>query len=205
MTTGGEGGMIVTNDQTLWETMWSLKDHGKSLSKMSETGSGSVFRWVHDEIGTNWRLTEMQSAIGRVQLRRLPDWLSQRRANAQVLTERMEQMDLLRVTRPPAHLGHAYYKYYAFVRPDLLNKSWTRERVIDEIRSQGVPCFSGSCPEIYLEQSFQNRGLGPPQRLPNAKFLGETSLMFLCHPTMNEADMHRVCDIVSEVCADAKR
>ena len=66
MTTGGEGGMVTTNDQGLWSVMWSFKDHGKSWEAVYERDHPPGFRWVHDSFGTNWRMTEMQAAIGRI-------------------------------------------------------------------------------------------------------------------------------------------
>ena len=72
MTTAGEGGMVTTNSDELWNTMWSLKDHGKSYDAVYHREHAPGFRWLHESFGTNWRLTEIQSAIGRLQLRKLP-------------------------------------------------------------------------------------------------------------------------------------
>jgi hypothetical protein len=203
MTTAGEGGMLVTNGRTLWSRAWAYKDHGKSFEAVYERVHPPGFRWLHESFGTNWRMTEVQAAIGRVQLRRLPEWLDRRRRNAAVLTDRLQAIPALRVTRPPNHAGHAYYKYYAFVRPERLAEGWDRDRILAAITAQGVACFSGSCSEIYREKAFDGTGLAPAERLPVARALGETALMLLVHPTLSEADMARTARVVEDVCAEA--
>lgn len=203
MTTAGEGGMLVTNDRALWSRAWAYKDHGKSFEAVYERVHPPGFRWLHESFGTNWRMTEIQAAIGRVQLRRLPGWLDRRRRNAAILTERLQAIPALRVTRPPNHAGHAYYKYYAFVRPERLAEGWDRDRILTAIAAEGVACFSGSCSEIYREKAFDGTGLTPAERLPVARALGETALMFLVHPTLSEADIARTARVVEDVCAEA--
>ncbi len=205
MTTGGEGGMLLINDEALWEKAWAYKDHGKSYDAVYHRQHPSGFRWLHESLGTNWRLTEMQAAIGRRQLRKLPDWVAARRRNAAVLTAAFSGMPGLRVTLPPENVLHAYYKYYVFVRPELLKPGWDRDRIMNEVTALGAPCFSGSCSEVYLEKAFDGNGLRPAARLPVAKELGETSLMFLVHPTLTEADMRRVAEIVGKVMVEATR
>jgi dTDP-4-amino-4,6-dideoxygalactose transaminase len=158
---------------------------------------------LHESFGTNWRLTEMQSAIGRVVLRKLPRWAAIRRRNAALLTAAFGAIPALRVTVPPPGIEHAYYKYYTFVKPEHLRPGWTRDRIMSEVTKRGTPCFSGSCSEIYLEKAFDLPGLRPAERLPVARELGETSLMFLVHPTLSEADMSRMAATVAEVMAEA--
>lgn len=199
MTTGGEGGMLTTNSREIWEKAWSFKDHGKSYDTVYNRQHPPGFRWLHESFGTNWRMTEMQSSIGRVMLKRLPDWIAIRRRNADILTRCFTRIPALRVTVPPRDIGHAYYKYYAFVRPEQLKDGWNRDRVMEAICAEGIPCFSGSCSEIYLEQAFSGAGLQPSQRLKTAKELGEISLMFLVHPTLSEGDMNDTCLAVEKV------
>ena len=214
MTTGGEGGMLTTNDHGLWERAWAFKDHGKSYDAVYNRQHAPGFRWLHESFGTNWRLTEMQSAIGRMQLRKLPDWTRIRNRHAAILTESFSKIPALRVTIPPPEIGHGYYKYYVFVRPEMLknrdvdnskfkiqnsklNVNWDRDRIMAAINAEGIPCFSGSCSEIYREKAFE--GLRPAERLPVARELGHTSLMFLVHPTLNEQDMVDTCRAVKKV------
>ena len=208
VTTGGEGGMVVTDDEDLWNRLWSLKDHGKRHSTVySEQPAGNRygFRWLHESFGTNARMTEFQSAIGRQQLRLLPEWLKIRRRHASRLTSCFEELPAMRTTLPDARCSHAYYKYYAFVRPDQLKSGWSRDRIMAEISELGVPCFSGSCSEVYLEKAFDNTGFAPPGRLPVARELGETSLMFLVHPTLGDEEIDETCSAVRQVMNAATR
>lgn len=205
MTTGGEGGMLTTNSREVWAKAWSYKDHGKSYDAVYHREHPPGFRWLHESFGTNWRMTEMQAAIGRVQLRKLPRWVEARWRNAAILTERFARLPALRVTVPPEDVGHAYYKYYVFVCPERLKSGWNRDRVMEAINAEGIPCFSGSCSEIYREKAFTDRGWGPPERLPVARELGETSLMFLVHPTLSEKDMRDTARAVEKVLRAAAR
>jgi dTDP-4-amino-4,6-dideoxygalactose transaminase len=188
MSTGGEGGMLTTNDDELWERAWSFKDHGKDHDAAHKEQTSTGFRWLHDSFGTNWRLTEMQAAIGRSLLAKLPGQLEVRRRNANILSRRFGTLPALRVTIPPEEIGHAYYKYYVFLRPEWLRSEWSRDHLLRAIVAEGIPCFSGSCSEIYLEKAFP-QDMRPAQRLQVARQLGETSLMFLVHPTLSEQDM----------------
>lgn len=199
ITTGGEGGLLALNDPEVWAKAWAYKDHGKSYDAVYNRQHAPGFRWLHESFGTNWRMLEVQAAIGRIQLRKLPKWIEQRRANAAILTQAFSSIPALRVTRVPDELYHSYYKYYVFVKQKQLKADWSRDRIMTEITASGVPCFSGSCSEIYLEKAFTNAGLAPAQRLPVAKALGETSLMFLVHPTLSSADMQFVANTVTEV------
>lgn len=199
MTTGGEGGMLTTNNEQLWRRAWEFKDHGKSYDAVYNRQHPPGFRWLHESFGTNWRLTEMQSAIGRVQLGKLNEWKMVRQSNAAILTEAFSKISALRVTVPPLEIGHAYYKYYVFVRPERLKAGWDRDRIMAAISAEGIPCYSGSCSEIYREKAFERAGLALSSSLPVAKELGETSLMFLVHPTLAESDMYDTCNAVDKV------
>lgn len=204
MTTAGEGGMVTTNSAELWSSMWSLKDHGKSYDAVYNRQHSLGFRWLHESFGTNWRLTEVQSAIGRLQLQKLPLWVETRRRYGAILSACFAELPGLRVTTPPEHIGHSYYKYYAFVRLDALRKGWDRDRILATVVERGVPCFSGSCSEIYLEKAFPLE-LRPKSALPIAHRLGETSLMFLVHPTLKLEQIARACEVVRQVMCEAAR
>lgn len=205
ITTGGEGGMVTTNDPQLWSAMWSLKDHGKSYQAVYEREHPSGFRWVHESFGTNWRMTEMQAAIGRIQLKRMAEWNRRRTENASRLSDAFGLCPGLRVALPPTHIKHAWYKYYTYVRPDFLKSGWCRDRILAEIVAAGIPCYSGSCSEVYLEKAFNGTGFRPAERLPVARDLGETSLMFPVHPTLTDADIANTCEVVQAVMAKATR
>jgi dTDP-4-amino-4,6-dideoxygalactose transaminase len=238
MTTGGEGGMVTCNDELLWLAMWSYKDHGKSYAAVYECEHPPGFRWLHESFGTNWRMIEMQAAIGRIQLRRMKAWTDARNANAMAIREAMlpfageggvvrvpemwcaqcpslrggaadaaiqEADGSPRASGPRDDEGdvcschHACYKFYAYVRPENFAAGWSRDRILEEINARGVPCYSGSCSEIYLEKAFDDSGFRPVERLPVAKELGETSLMFLVHPTLADTEIRKAQDVVTEV------
>ena len=203
MTTGGEGGMVTTNDRELWSRMWAYKDHGKSWEAVYEREHLPGFRWLHESFGTNWRMTEMQAAIGRIQLRRMPDWAERRRANCEAIWQAARECKGLRVPDVPEHIGHAGYKCYVFVEPTTLKPGWDRNRVMSEIVSAGVPCFSGSCSEVYFEKAIQDAGMAPAERLPVARELGDTSLMFLVHPTLTADEIKLTCEVLARVMKEA--
>ena len=203
ITTGGEGGLLATRDESLWSRAWSFKDHGKSYAQMFRTDHPPGFRWVHESFGTNFRMTEMQAAIGRLQLRKLDGWVARRRANAERLATGLADVAALRIPAPPAHVAHAFYKFYGFLDLARLKSGWTRERIIQQIVERGVACFSGSCSEVYLERAFDGMRSRPLERLPVARELGETSLMFLVHPTLTAEDIDRTVSVARDVLARA--
>ena len=232
MTTGGEGGMVTTNDKTLWQAMWSYKDHGKSYEAVYERQHPPGFRWLHESFGTNWRMLEMQAVIGRIQLKRMKAWTLQRRQNASRIVDALIPFagDTGAIRLPKLHCDgctsscisastsgsgqcasdvcasgcmHACYRFYAYVRPANLAIGWTRDRVVESITALGVPCYQGGCSEVYLEKAFDGTGWRPESRLPNARQLGETSLMFLVHPTLTDAEMDKTVSAIESVIADA--
>lgn len=203
ISTGGEGGMVVTNDPEIARRVWSFKDHGKNPDLISQPHNGLGFRWLHDTLGSNWRMTEMQAAIGRCQLRKLAGWVAARRRNAAILDGALRGLPSLVVPEAPADVEPSYYKYYVFVRPERLQPGWDRDRLQAAINAAGVPCFVGSCSEVYLEKAFAAPGMHPESPLPNARRLGETSLMFQVHPTLTAADMAQIAATVREVIARA--
>jgi dTDP-4-amino-4,6-dideoxygalactose transaminase len=203
MTTGGEGGMVTTNDRELWSKMWSLKDHGKSWEAVYERQHAPGFRWLHESFGTNWRMMEVQAVIGRIQLQRMADWHEKRLDNAQKIWDCASQLDGLRVPVIPKQIMHAAYKCYVFVAPECLKEGWSRDRILSEISARGVPCFSGSCSEVYFEKAFDVTGWRPAVRLRIAKALGEDSLMFMVHPTLTSDEIAKTCEVLTEVMHEA--
>jgi len=209
ITTGGEGGMVTTDDRDLWSRMWSFKDHGKSWEAVYEREHPPGFRWVHESFGTNWRMTEIQAAIGRIQLGKMAEWSAAREANASFLHQALATFTGQRgAVRAPAlsslpQMGnnsrHAYYKFYAYVQPDKLSKGWTRDRIVSEITQRGVPCYQGSCSEVYLEKAFDGTPWRPEKALSAARELGETSFMFLVHPTLKQDELGKAAKTIVEV------
>ncbi len=210
MTTGGEGGMVTTNDEAVWRAMWAYKDHGKSYEAVYECSHPSGFRWLHESFGTNWRMMEMQAVIGRIQLKRMPNWTAQRTAHAaRIRAALMPFSGEQGVIRVPVFdqpdSAHAYYKFYASVRPENLASGWTRDRIVETINARGVPCYQGSCSEVYLENAFDGTPWRPVERLSVAKALGETSVMFLVHPTLKDDEIEKSASVIESILWAASR
>ncbi|QDQ40010.1 DegT/DnrJ/EryC1/StrS family aminotransferase [Legionella geestiana] len=203
ITTGGEGGMITTSDRQIFEKIWSLKDHGKNHEKAHQEPVSGIYRWLHDSFGTNWRMTEMQAAIGRIQLQKLNQWVHIRQKYATILNRAFSRIPALRVTLPPEDIHHAYYKYYVFIRPELLQPGWDRNRIIQAVQAEGIQCMVGSCPTIHHEKAFAHAAVKIEGAFDNAVRLGETSLMFLVHPTLSEDYIHRTVHVLTTVMDEA--
>lgn len=216
MTLGGEGGMVTTNDKALWSAMWSYKDHGKSYEAVYERQHPAGFRWVHESFGTNWRMLEMQATIGRIQLRKMPQWTAARTANAEAIWAACRPFRSVRVPMFSCDGGqcsgtcpqnnrcvHGHYKCFVYVNPNQLAAGWTRDRIAASINALGVPCYQGTCSEVYLEKAFDNTGWRPEARMEVARELGETSLMFLVHPTLTQAEIDLTCKAIQEVLSNA--
>ena len=200
MTTGGEGGMVTTDDEALWSAMWSFKDHGKSWEAVYEREHKPGFRWVHESFGTNWRMLEMQAAIGRIQLGRIAGWTARRTEIANRLASAIAPFDrAVRVPMPDTDLTHAFYRFYVYVRPQGLTSDWSRDRIVAALNAEGVQVMHGTCSEVYLEKAFDGTPFRPSERLPVARELGETSLMFLTHPTMDDAELDRAASAIDQV------
>ncbi len=199
ITTGGEGGMVSTDNIDYWKKMWSFKDHGKSYDVIMSDKFKSGFKWVHEMFGSNFRLTEFQAAIGSVQLNKLDHWINMRNINALKFTNVLKKYKSIRIPEIPFNYKIAWYKFYCFLNDNYLKEDWNRYRIINEINKEGFPASIGGCSEIYLEKCFVNSNLNPEKRLPIAKELGETSIMFQLHPTIKSNEMEEYCNIISSI------
>ncbi|WP_016791569.1 DegT/DnrJ/EryC1/StrS family aminotransferase [Vibrio cyclitrophicus] len=204
MTTGGEGGMVTTNDKELWSFMWSYKDHGKSFDAIYNREHPPGFRWLHESFGTNWRMTEMQAVLGRIQIQRMAEWTQKRQANAAVIEAAIADLTIVRGVDIPEYIEHAEYKHYMFIRPEYLKSDWTRDKIVDAIVEQGVPAYQGSCSEVYREKAFDGTSFRPEMPLKNAVELGETSLMFLVHPTLTQEEVNKTAKVIRAVLLEAQ-
>lgn len=199
ITTGGEGGMVTTHDESLWQKMWAYKDHGKNYNTVYLKQHPPGFRWLHETFGSNFRMSEIQAGIGRIQLTKLNDWIMKRKNNAAILNEKFSNISAFRVTLPENNIKHSYYMYYVFIKPELLKSDWNRNRIMLAINAENIPCLTGKCSEIYLEKAFESLDLQPATRLPVAKELSETSLMFYVHPTLTIDDMKYIANKVENI------
>jgi hypothetical protein len=202
ITTGGEGGMVTTNNTQLYLKAWSFKDHGKNYDKIFnqipvQPPNPGMFRWVHDSLGTNWRMTEMQASIGLDALDNLEEWINIRRHNAQIFNNTFENLPIVRLTIPSKKCYHAYYKYYCFVRPQYLKDGITRNDLIAKINEMGIPCLQGTCGEVYKEKAYSL-----DLNLTITKELSETSLMLLVDPTFNSATINEIAQKIRALLID---
>ena len=206
ISTGGEGGMVTTNSTKHWETIWSLKDHGKSIVARKPVspaqGGRRDFRWLHDT-WYHFRMTEIQAAIGIEQLTKLSDWSAIRSNNSKILTDILSPIDSI-LFRMLLYIRHAWYRYYIFVRPDNLADGWSRSRILDELSQAGIMTGSGSCGEIYLEKCFKNLSYSSSD-FPVAHHLGKTSIVIPVHPTIDPSLMHEIAETVGNICRSAVR
>ena len=200
ITTGGEGGMVVTNCDSLFQFMWSYKDHGKDYNLINNTPSEIPgFKWLHSSLGSNFRMTEVQAAIGLLQLKKLDKWIERRNHIAAKLRSTFSQFDFLDCPEYPNNILHAQYKLYTYVNLDKAPQDVTRSSILLEMLSHGIPCFEGACSEVYLEKVFESSQIVPVNRLPNAKKLGDISLMFLVHPSLTDEEVGYMCETIKSV------
>lgn len=202
MTTAGEGGAVTTRDAWLARRCWEIKDHGKSYPAVHERQHPPGFRWLHDSFGTNARMTEIQAAIGRLQLPKLRGWVAARRSHGSALREALGDLPALRLPVLSPGVEHAYYRFYGHVRSERLKAGWDRDRIVAAVAAEGVPCASGGCTEIYRERAFDAIGR-PAAPLPVAQWLGRHSLVLPVHPALSTTDVRQVAEAVRKVFAEA--
>ncbi|MGB5778532.1 MAG: polysaccharide biosynthesis protein [Allopontixanthobacter sediminis] len=200
ISTGGEGGILLCRDRDVYERAWSLKDHGKNRQKLTDcSGRPGGFRYVHDSPGTNARMTELQAAIGRVQLRKLPGWLAARSRNAALLSEMLENHRLIKTPRPPANIRHAWYKYYVMLADGIERPAVERGRIIESLIAQGIPCGSGSCPDMSRELGVSSCHPRRDGELATARRVGERTIMLAVDHTLGPKDMECIARTLGEL------
>ena len=199
ISTGGEGGMVTTNNENFFNKIRSFKDHGKSFTKLEKSDLKKGYKYIHDNLGSNFRITEMQSAIGRIQLCKLESWNKIRTKNAVLLQKYLYKNPLVRVPFPEKDIVHGWYKFNCFINKDFLKDDWCRDKILNAIIERGYPALQGSCSELYLEKCFLSKSSKPNKKLFIANELGETNMTFLVHPTINEEVMNKYAKNILEV------
>ncbi|MBT0667225.1 DegT/DnrJ/EryC1/StrS family aminotransferase [Novosphingobium profundi] len=199
MSTGGEGGLILLRDPAVWETAWSIKDHGKDHALLHDgQGRPGEFRYVHERPGSNHRMTEMQAALGRCQLAKLEGWLARRRENAEALHRALAGIPGLTLPAPPPHVRHAWYKFYVQLDEDQARR---RMAIIAALHERGIPAGSGACPDMSREHALARWPWRSDAGLATAQALGQRTLMFPCDQTLAASDMARMADALAQVLA----
>ena len=221
ITTGGEGGMLIMNDDQAYRRAWAFKDHGKDFDKYNQTLKHSLVDYekakkvsYYSRMGTNWRMTEMQAAIGRIALTQLDSWnLAHRKKYAKMLDEGFSTIPGLKVMKAPDHIVHPYYKYYVFIDLDQLNENWNRDSAMKAINAEGVPCLFGSTWGIGKEDAWKNVhfpngeiiDMQQKDDFPNDFYVGSSVLMFQVHPTLKKKHIEATIMAVKKVMAIATK
>ena len=201
MSTGGEGGMVLFRDKHDWRRAWSHKDHGKSYDTVFHGQHPLGFRWLHNNFGTNWRMTGMQAAIGLKQLEKLPRWHAQRQAIAIRLAECLSRFDAVEVPQSSKNIEHAWYRFSFHIGEKRLKPDWDHTYLMDAISEEGVPCLE-VCPEIYREKAYDGYDMPKPD-CPNAIALGKRVLQLQVHPTLDETALDNICRALTKVLSQA--
>jgi dTDP-4-amino-4,6-dideoxygalactose transaminase len=196
ISTGGEGGFVSFKDEQAWDWAWSFKDHGKNRRRaLGPATNPGQFRWLHDQVGTNWRMTGPQAAIGLVQLGKLDEWREARTVNAQTWIDALSGVRGLRIPQPGPRFRHAFYKLYVYVDAG----ASARDEILRRATSEELRVFSGSCSEMYREKAFEGF---PASDCPVARRLGETSLMVEVHPTLRRDLLQRRAERLAAIARD---
>lgn len=195
VTTGGEGGMITTNCPHLFKRAWSLKDHGKGYDKVFNTEHPPGFRWLHENIGTNWRMMPIQAVIGGHAVDELELWVQHRRKIATLYNDELKNIEGIRLTIPPDYIYHSYYKYYFFLKPERFYCS--RDELIELINKEGVFCQVGSCSEIYKEDALKH--YAPSNQLHITQKLFKTALLLKCDPSISIEQAKKDINIIKRL------
>ena len=195
MSTGGEGGMISTKNEKIWLKCWSLKDHGKNYKNVFYKKQKTIFKWLHEDFGSNYRMTEIQAVIGREQLKSLDKQIKKRNLIVNLYLNELKdyylKYDIFKKpefkyqTHSPEKDSKKYNQnIHAFYRLNLfINKKKVKQNIlIQKLTKNKINCGVGACPEIYREKIFRKLKFYPKKRLLNAKLLGETSIMFPINP-----------------------
>jgi dTDP-4-amino-4,6-dideoxygalactose transaminase len=195
ITTGGEGGMVTTNCPHLYKLAWSLKDHGKGYDTVFNKEHPNGFRWLHENIGTNWRMMPIQAVIGSHALDELKGWIEHRRNIASIYNNVLKECIGVRLTNPPENVYHSYYKYYFFIEPSKFKIS--RDKLIELINNENIFCQVGSCSEVYKENALAH--FIPKTELSTTKKLFETAFLLKCDPCLSEETATKNINIIKNI------
>ena len=195
ISTAGEGGMITTNNKKYRDFVWSLKDHGKSEISLKKQQKKIGFKWIHDNEGSNYRLTEIQSAVGRIQLKNINKTNNNRKKFAKRLSYVLSKYKKnIRVPFFDNSIHHAWYRFYVFIEINNKVSKNYRDRLLKFLNANQIQCITGSCAEVYREKVFRKNNLSPKKRHKNAMRISDSSLAFIIHPDFNEKQIRDMCN-----------
>ena len=166
---------------------------------MGSGSEGFAYKYLHEEFGSNYRMTEMQAGIGIIQLKKLSQWTKDREKNAKIIINRVKNIKCVRSPLPNSNIQNAWYKLYIYIRSEFLKKDWNRDKILNEINNMGYPAGSGSCGELYLEKAFRDNGFKNFIPLKNARELEQSSIMLLIHPTIKDTEIKNYASAIESV------
>ena len=201
ISTGGEGGMIGIKKKKIWKKIWSYKEIGKNLDKVvkNKNKKNMGFAWVHDFFGSNLRMTEMQAAIGIIQLKKLDTTLRLRNKINKLIWKKLKQYKSIIIPDLSENLELAPYRCYVKLNFNYIKKKYNLKKIIKLLNKDQIICNEGSCSEMYLEKSFKNIGFSPSKRLPNASKLTKISLAFFINPLIKKSELNKKINHISAV------
>ena len=181
--TTGEGGMVVTNDKNEYQLIKGLVNQGR----------GADMQWLkHEHLGFNYRMTEMQAAIGRQQLKKLPQFLKSRDQVANWYKEQLAQVDGVSLMKP----NDAGHKRSWFVYVIKLDKKFNRDQVIEKLKAKGVPS-KAYLPAIHLQPYMRKYGY-KKGNLPVSESVSASTLALPFYTDMKLKTVKKVCQRLKE-------
>jgi dTDP-4-amino-4,6-dideoxygalactose transaminase len=221
-TTGGEGGAVVTNDEDLAWTCRSFRDHGYDVSeRLRLLELEARLPYIHNMVGYNYRMTEMQSAIGLIELARMDSYhLANRRRNGEYLIKRLKGVEqILHLPLDTEERQNAFWMFPIVLDMDRLKVDSAR-KVVAALEAEGVPAGPVMWPQCYRERAFrEHNGFGRlryPFRSPdtrpeavqydkvhcdNAAWLEERTFFVPCHPVYEIEHMDKIAQAIERVLA----
>jgi dTDP-4-amino-4,6-dideoxygalactose transaminase len=222
-TTGGEGGMVTTDDEELAWKARSFRDHGYDVKeRLNLLEMEQKLPYIHNMVGWNYRMTEMQSAIGLAELERIDTWnLPNRRRNARILMDALRERPEVKFL--PIDTEERQNGWYAMAFSlDIENMNCSIEQFVEAAVAEGVPCWKVFWPQCHTERAFREFNSfgqsGFPFRskeytdaasvdytkveVPNARWHERHTFSCFAYPTFTEDDMHQIaCALVKVIAA----
>lgn len=181
----GEGGVISSNKKKLFKKIWSLKENGRDYDAVYSKKHKFGYKWIHNHLGYNYRMTEMQAILGLNQLNKLNKNISIRNYFYQQIIKNYENFEAVKFQKIPKSYTNSFYRLYAIVNLNFIKSEWDRDRLIKYLNKIGIDCNVGSCSELYKEKGikkyFKNNHI-----LPNAEILSKNSIAFNIHHKCSE-------------------
>ena len=197
--TTGEGGMVTTNDADLTERMTMLRNHGASISEAQRHHGPHPYLLPEFNLpGFNYRMTDLQAAVGLVQLGKLDKFIAQRRKGAEYYADELADIDWLRLPVVPEGSAHAWQAYVCYVDPN--SSPLPRNEIMDQLQQRGVSTRPGTHAVHML--GYYNRRFGLSiDDLPGSRDCDLNSMAIPLHTRMSVEDYQYVVASIREIAA----